>query len=139
MPNLRNGSKGGFEPGLFRLRVRHSTLSYCAPRDDNDDDDDEDGDDDNDDDGNVDGDGTLGDVDRDQQRQRYSYDDIHDADDCDSDDAYYNSKNNVTNDWQTNKYNKDRLMYSLFLVIKLYMYLEPVLIVFSLLNVCISY
>ena len=25
MPNLRNGSKGGFEPGLPRLRVRHST------------------------------------------------------------------------------------------------------------------
>ena len=25
MPNLRNGSKGGFEPGLSRLRVRHST------------------------------------------------------------------------------------------------------------------
>ena len=25
MPNLRNGSKGGFEPGLTRLRVRHST------------------------------------------------------------------------------------------------------------------
>ena len=24
-PNLRNGSKGGFEPGLSRLRVRHST------------------------------------------------------------------------------------------------------------------
>ena len=68
-------------------------------------DDDEDGDD-----GNVDGDGTLGDVDRDQQRQRYSYDDIHDADDGNSDDAYYNSKNNVTNDWQTNKYNKDRLI-----------------------------
>ena len=25
MPNLPNGSKGGFEPGLTRLRVRHST------------------------------------------------------------------------------------------------------------------
>ena len=25
MPNLRNGSKGGFEPGFARLRVRHST------------------------------------------------------------------------------------------------------------------
>ena len=25
MPNLRNGSKGGFEPGLSRLRVRRST------------------------------------------------------------------------------------------------------------------
>ena len=25
IPNLRNGSKGGFEPGLTRLRVRHST------------------------------------------------------------------------------------------------------------------
>ena len=25
MPNLRNSSKGGFEPGLTRLRVRHST------------------------------------------------------------------------------------------------------------------
>ena len=25
MPNLRNGSKGGFEPGLTRLRVRQST------------------------------------------------------------------------------------------------------------------
>ena len=25
MPNLRNGSKGGFEPRLSRLRVRHST------------------------------------------------------------------------------------------------------------------
>ena len=25
MPNLRNGSKGAFEPGLTRLRVRHST------------------------------------------------------------------------------------------------------------------
>ena len=25
MPNLRNGSKGGFEPGFTRLRVRHST------------------------------------------------------------------------------------------------------------------
>ena len=25
MPNLGNGSKGGFEPGLSRLRVRHST------------------------------------------------------------------------------------------------------------------
>ena len=25
MPNLRNGSKGGFEPELTRLRVRHST------------------------------------------------------------------------------------------------------------------
>ena len=25
MPNLRNGVKGGFEPGLTRLRVRHST------------------------------------------------------------------------------------------------------------------
>ena len=25
MPNLRNGSKWGFEPGLSRLRVRHST------------------------------------------------------------------------------------------------------------------
>ena len=25
MPNLRNSSKGGFEPGLSRLRVRHST------------------------------------------------------------------------------------------------------------------
>ena len=25
MPNLRNGSKGGFEPGLTWLRVRHST------------------------------------------------------------------------------------------------------------------
>ena len=25
MPNLRNGSKEGFEPGLTRLRVRHST------------------------------------------------------------------------------------------------------------------
>ena len=25
MPNLRMGSKGGFEPGLTRLRVRHST------------------------------------------------------------------------------------------------------------------
>ena len=25
MPNLRNGTKGGFEPGLTRLQVRHST------------------------------------------------------------------------------------------------------------------
>ena len=25
MPNLRNGSKGGFEPGLTQLRVRNST------------------------------------------------------------------------------------------------------------------
>ena len=25
MPKLRNGSKGGFEPGFSRLRVRHST------------------------------------------------------------------------------------------------------------------
>ena len=25
MPKLRNGSKGGFEPGLSRLRVRHAT------------------------------------------------------------------------------------------------------------------
>ena len=25
MPNLPNGTKGGFEPGLTRLRVRHST------------------------------------------------------------------------------------------------------------------
>ena len=25
MHNLRNGSKGGFEPGLTRLQVRHST------------------------------------------------------------------------------------------------------------------
>ena len=25
MAKLRNGSKGGFEPGLSRLRVRHST------------------------------------------------------------------------------------------------------------------
>ena len=25
MPNLRNGTKRGFEPGLSRLRVRHST------------------------------------------------------------------------------------------------------------------
>ena len=25
MTNLRNGSKGGFEPGLNGLRVRHST------------------------------------------------------------------------------------------------------------------
>ena len=25
MPTLRNGSKGGFEPGLSRLRVRHFT------------------------------------------------------------------------------------------------------------------
>ena len=25
MPNLRNGVKGGFEPGLTRVRVRHST------------------------------------------------------------------------------------------------------------------
>ena len=25
MPKLRNGSKVGFEPGLSRLRVRHST------------------------------------------------------------------------------------------------------------------
>ena len=25
MPNLPNGSKGGFEPGLTWLRVRHST------------------------------------------------------------------------------------------------------------------
>ena len=25
MPNLKNGSKGGFEPGLTILRVRHST------------------------------------------------------------------------------------------------------------------
>ena len=25
MPNLRHGSKGGFEPGLIWLRVRHST------------------------------------------------------------------------------------------------------------------
>ena len=26
MPNLRKGSKGGFEPGLSRLRVRRSTI-----------------------------------------------------------------------------------------------------------------
>ena len=26
MPNLRHGSKAGFEPGLTRLRVRHSTI-----------------------------------------------------------------------------------------------------------------
>ena len=25
MPTLRNGSKGGFEPGLTSVRVRHST------------------------------------------------------------------------------------------------------------------
>ena len=25
MPKLRNGSKGGFKPGLPRLRVKHST------------------------------------------------------------------------------------------------------------------
>ena len=25
MPNLPNGTKGGFEPGLTQLRVRHST------------------------------------------------------------------------------------------------------------------
>ena len=31
MPNLRNGSKGGFEPGLTLLRVRRSMLSYRAP------------------------------------------------------------------------------------------------------------
>ena len=30
MPNLRNGSKGGFEPGLSRLRVRHSTTALHA-------------------------------------------------------------------------------------------------------------
>ena len=29
MPNLRNGSKGGFEPGLSRLRVRHVILCLC--------------------------------------------------------------------------------------------------------------
>ena len=34
MPNLRNGSKGGFEPGLIRLRVRHSTAEL--PRSTND-------------------------------------------------------------------------------------------------------
>ena len=27
MPKLRNGSKGGFEPGLSRLRVRRSTAA----------------------------------------------------------------------------------------------------------------
>ena len=27
MSNHRNGSKGGFEPGLTRLRVRHSTTA----------------------------------------------------------------------------------------------------------------
>ena len=37
MPNLRNGSKGAFEPGLSRLRVRHSTTELllstcCQPR-----------------------------------------------------------------------------------------------------------
>ena len=31
MPNLRNGSKGGFEPGLTRLRVRHSTALVRIP------------------------------------------------------------------------------------------------------------
>ena len=30
MPELRNGSKGGFEPGLSRLRVRHSTALQLA-------------------------------------------------------------------------------------------------------------
>ena len=25
MPNLRKGTKGGFEPGLSRLQVQHST------------------------------------------------------------------------------------------------------------------
>ena len=29
MPNLRNGSKRGFEPGLARLRVRHSTAELA--------------------------------------------------------------------------------------------------------------
>ena len=34
MSNLRNGSKGGFEPGLTWLRVRHSTteLPHSTPR-----------------------------------------------------------------------------------------------------------
>ena len=34
MPNLRNGSKGGFEPGLTSLRVWHSTneMNYRAPQ-----------------------------------------------------------------------------------------------------------
>ena len=31
MPNLRNGSKGGFEPGLSRLRVRRSTAELSRP------------------------------------------------------------------------------------------------------------
>ena len=31
MPNLRNGNKGGFEPGLTRLRVRHSTAELPRP------------------------------------------------------------------------------------------------------------
>ena len=32
MPNLRNGSKGGFEPGLSRLRVRRSTIELPRVR-----------------------------------------------------------------------------------------------------------
>ena len=33
MPKLRNGSKGGFEPGFSLLRDRHSIpLSYRAPQ-----------------------------------------------------------------------------------------------------------
>ena len=39
MANLRNGSKGGFEPGLTRLQVRHSTTelprSMCDPQTEN--------------------------------------------------------------------------------------------------------
>ena len=32
MPNLRNGTKGGFEPGLTWLRVRHSTAELPRSR-----------------------------------------------------------------------------------------------------------
>ncbi len=58
MPFLRNGNKGGFEPGLTWLQVRHSAteLPRSTYGDDGDDDDDCDGDDDDDCDGDDDGD-----------------------------------------------------------------------------------
>ena len=35
MPNLPNGTKGGFEPGLTRLRVRHRPVSSIHKPSDN--------------------------------------------------------------------------------------------------------
>ena len=34
MPNLRNGSNGGFDPGVTRLRVQHSTAELPRSRND---------------------------------------------------------------------------------------------------------